>query len=506
MKKIEGPLLEYTIMNTFNYLLSLVCLLVFSMSVQAHALSPRLWLTDDKAQMIYEVSLDGSLLSSFPTLITEDGSISFPIFPSEIDIDGQNGSLWVVSENPGRIVNFSTTGKQLMEPILTEEFGAFGPEGIAYAADESANTLFIVSDPDLELEKKPTIFEIEKDGTVINQFDHIVGTNLQLLSPQGISVDPSNGTLWITDNERKSIYHIERNGILINILLLDSALFDNPQGITVSKSDGSLWVTGRTNNTIYNLDRNNGDVISSFPTSSYDTQSKNATGIAYAPGILHIAEKISALAFGKAKLKLTKGAVIDGHVGVAANAKAYLKDSEITGTFFIDPKAKKIKLKRGVVLGENSMTTDLSHMVTTVKNIAEVASNLAATQTFGKIRDSMTIYGDPGLNVIEIKDIKLKGETLNLVCNEECSFVLNISHKMKINRNSAIKLQGNLLPKQVLFNLGKKGLAVKNHSIVRGIFITLNGKVKIDKNSQLEGAVFSGKGLKMSNSELIGIQ
>ncbi len=235
-----------------------------------------LWITDDVTSTVYEVRPDGTLLSSFPVLISEpfpDG-FTFGISPSEITVDRSNDTLWIVAENPGRIVNFSQEGTQLAEAILTEPtFGAIGPEGIAH--DLRDDSLWIVDDtlPG----HLSTVYHINKEGRLIAP--QPFPTNAiqpDLVSPQGIAVDPLRGTLWIVDNSADRIYNLTRSGRLLRIF--DSP-GSNPQGIAIDKWNGTLWTTDRDTATIYNLSVR-ARLRSSFPSATYDHGSMNPTGVA----------------------------------------------------------------------------------------------------------------------------------------------------------------------------------------------------------------------------------
>ncbi len=500
MKKISGLLLERSVTKGFFYLAAAACWLVFGSATYAQTMQPRLWITDDFTRSAYEVTLNGELLSSFPIETTLGA-------PSEIDFDRRDGTLWIVSENPGRLINFSTTGDQLGEPILAASFGTKGTEGVAVAIDGFADVLWVVDDPVPGSGQMPTVFEVEKNGTVVSRFA-TAKYDPASISPQGIAIDPFDGTLWIVDNSTDTIYNVERTGELIQSLPLGAdTSFDNLQGITVSTSDGSLWVSDRGSDRIYNLSRTTGAEIFSFSTSSYDPASENATGIAYQPSVTGIVEMVSVLAFNKAKFKLEKGAIINGDVGIAENSEADLKDGEIAGTLFIDPDAKKIKLDKKVPILGGSVMADLSRMVAHVLQTAKMVGDLKPTQEFGEIKESTTIFGDSGLNVIQLKKIKLKDNTLTLVGDAQSEFVFNVTSEMAIEKGSVIVLQGGVTPNQVIFNLlGKDKLQIKDESIARGTFLVLGGEAEIEKNSLIEGAIFVGKELKISDSELVGAQ
>ena len=101
-------------------------------------------------------------------------------------------------------------------------------------------------------------------------------------SPQSITVDPFDGTLWITDNRTDLIYHLSTEGKLI--AALPTELFDagatNIQGISVDEANGTLWATDRDSARVYNISRS-GKLLSSFESTSFDPNAQNPTGIAF---------------------------------------------------------------------------------------------------------------------------------------------------------------------------------------------------------------------------------
>ncbi|MGI9607017.1 MAG: ice-binding family protein [Acidimicrobiales bacterium] len=110
-----------------------------------------------------------------------------------------------------------------------------------------------------------------------------------------IAVDPSDRSLWGA-NEGSSnpnnpntgkLVNYDRTGSVIGEILARSFGAVGPEGlsITVSPGDDSLWVVddparGTQTPTFYNVTRD-GDVISSFPTSTFDPESGSPQAIAF---------------------------------------------------------------------------------------------------------------------------------------------------------------------------------------------------------------------------------
>jgi DNA-binding beta-propeller fold protein YncE len=229
-----------------------------------------LWIADDGTNTIYEVTLDGVVLSSFPEVLGSGSGLA-------IDVDPLDGSLWGADEKPARIVNFTKTG-ELISYFTGDAFGAVAPEGIGVADD---GTLWIVDDPRSDSDTVAKVFHVTKTGRLIASFPMAL-FDPDARSPQAISVDPFDGTLWITDNRTDLIYNVSTEGKLI--AALPTELFDaaatNIQGISVDEADGSLWTTDRDSARVYNISRS-GKLLSSFHSTSFDPNALNPTGIAF---------------------------------------------------------------------------------------------------------------------------------------------------------------------------------------------------------------------------------
>jgi len=232
----------------------------------ASVMAQVLWIADNSTKTIYEVSLDGRLLSSFPHVNGATSGI-------DVASDPDGGSLWGTDESPGRVVNFTKTG-ELISFFTADVFGGASPEGVAVAADR---TLWIVDQP---VAGVPTIFHVTKEGRLLDSF--ATGQfDPESTSPQAIAFDPFDGTLWITDNAADAIYNVSTKGQLLD--KIPTRRFggaSNLQGISVDTKNGTLWTTARKQAKIYNIKRT-GEVIAAFETSRYASDSASPTGIAW---------------------------------------------------------------------------------------------------------------------------------------------------------------------------------------------------------------------------------
>ncbi|MCP3918439.1 MAG: PKD domain-containing protein [bacterium] len=219
-----------------------------------------IWTSDDVTNTIYHATLDGVILSSFPS-----GSVS------GLAVDPFDNTIWAANEGTNRIVHFDRLGNQLsfftgttFDPATTE------PEGVA--VDFLDGTLWTVDDT------TGLIYNVERTGSLIGSFP-TSNYDAASTSPQAIAADPLDGTLWVTDNFADRIYNVTSGGLLISSFLTDTfGGSTNPQGISVDEINGTLWIADRVTHLVYNTERD-GTLISSFDPLSYG--SNDPTGVAF---------------------------------------------------------------------------------------------------------------------------------------------------------------------------------------------------------------------------------
>ena len=269
----------------------LVAILLLQLVPIAHAqeIDPgldRIWITDDSTRMIYEFTTNWELVNQFGYSLP--GRQTF-IRSSAIAVDPTTAprTLWVVREVPGLLVNLTKNGEVLSTIETQSLFDAWGPEGVD--VDPFDGSLWFLTDPNFNHDPPdpgvPAVYNITRDGNLISSFPTSI-FDPRSTSPQSISVDPVDGSLWLVDNRADQIYNVTNQGVLINTFstreLIPSST--NPQGITIAvdKSNGTLWVTDRGTHTVFNITRT-GEQLSAFDLSSIDLGPNtifNPTGIA----------------------------------------------------------------------------------------------------------------------------------------------------------------------------------------------------------------------------------
>lgn len=465
----------------------------------------RIWISAGSPDMIYEFTTSWELVSSFK--FEPNGR------PSGIAIDSVNGpstTLWVVREVPGKLFNMSKTGNILIEIDTESLFGAYGPEGVD--VDPFNGSLWFVTDT---TDFGPsTVFNISREGSFISSFP-TSSYDETATSPQSIAVDPSDGSLWVTDNRTDEIYHVSNQGE--NLSSIDTRSFlpnsFNPQGVTIAidKTDGTLWVTDRDNNVVYNLSRN-GDPIMSidldtiFGDGSIDP---DPTGIAYERIAYDLGEANDFTVFGLAGTSILMDnsyPSVVGNVGLGPYGVQDLKAGSIAGTLFLDPTVEN-KVP-GTVVDALITDRDLYPAVTDALHASSDAANLTPTLSFQSIKNTSTIERTGPLTIIDVGSIKLNGNTLTLNGALGDKFIINVSDGMKVENGGAIELTGGLQAGNVLFNFVKLDATVKisNNSRVTGTILApqIDATVKIEgPGSYVMGAVMAGKSIAIKEDAMV---
>lgn len=248
-------------MNTARHVCRILPLLAL-LSAGALAQSDKtLWVSDDINTTIYNLTAEGTLITSF-----HSGSIS----ELSMGIGSEANTFWTTKEGSNLVIHMDKAGVTLSSfPGTKFDPAATTPEGVA--VDFADNTLWIVDDT------TERVYNTQKDGTLIASFV-TMGFDPNAISCQGIAADP-DGTLWLTDNHSRKVYNITKQGALI--ASFGASAFDplatNLQGIGVDDVDRSLWLTDRDTHKLYNVTRA-GELKSTIDATAFG--SLNPTGVA----------------------------------------------------------------------------------------------------------------------------------------------------------------------------------------------------------------------------------
>jgi choice-of-anchor A domain-containing protein len=187
---------------------------------------------------------------------------------------------------------------------------------------------------------------------------------------------------------------------------------------------------------------------------------------------------------------------IGGNVGLGPGGIQNFSDGSIGGTFTVDPTADDSK-SNNVVIAGGTVTADLSAAVADAEAASAAASALAPTQTFGAIKDALTITGSGGLNVIAIESISFSGGTDKLTLEGGASdlFFVNVSGSVKLShRLSRIQVGGGASESHVLFNLtaAHEPLTVSGGATIAGTYLAPNGGVRLSPAVVIGGLIGGG--------------
>lgn len=203
------------------------------------------------------------------------------------------------------------------------------------------------------------------------------------------------------------------------------------------------------------------------------------------------------------------GLVVDGNIGVAANASAAISSGTVNGSFYVDPSGTVTQSG-----GENVpvIVQSLAAAQTAAINLATFAANAAKapTQSFSSITSAMTITGDGGENVIDITGsagIHLSGGNLTISGGPKDYFIIDVegSQGMQLSGNTNIVLQG-VSANEVLWyfpGTANNILQTSGDSDTRGIFLAPNGGIQINGGYHVSEFIAGGPLSFQSNPTIV---
>ena len=233
------------------------------------------------ARKIFKVDKNGNEIgNSIP--VSAFSTVNPP--PDGLALDPSDNSLWITTE-----YNSSGTGTDIRvwnidfdtgSPISSFGVNEFDPsasqtEGIC--VDPWDFTLWVVADGPGTI----NLYHLQRDGSLIQTYDLY---SQGLYSPQDICIDPVMQRILITDNNQNSIFFFDLGMNLLNSIVMDK-LDPIPtgglQGIAYDPTNGLYWITYyNPSDWIVLIDRE-GRPQHQFPNTNYTNISyANPTGIA----------------------------------------------------------------------------------------------------------------------------------------------------------------------------------------------------------------------------------
>jgi choice-of-anchor A domain-containing protein len=188
---------------------------------------------------------------------------------------------------------------------------------------------------------------------------------------------------------------------------------------------------------------------------------------------------------------------VSGNVGLGPHGKQVFSDGFIGGIYTVDPTADNSK-SNNVVIAGGTVTADLTAAVAAARAASVASSALPPTQTFGTIKDALTISGNGGLNVIAIESISFSGSTDKLTLDGGPSdvFVLNVAGSVKLSHKlSRIQVGGGASESHVLFNLttDHAPLTISGGATIAGTYLAPNGGVRLSPGVVIGGIIGSAQ-------------
>ena len=188
---------------------------------------------------------------------------------------------------------------------------------------------------------------------------------------------------------------------------------------------------------------------------------------------------------------------VSGNVGLGPGGLQNFSDGSIGGTYTVDPSADDAKSHNVVITG-GTVTADLSQAVADALAASAAASSLPPTQTFGAVRDALSIAGNGGLNVIAIDSISFSGgaDRLTLEGGPSDVFIVNVAGSVKLSHKlSRIQTAGGASESRVLFNLtaDHDPLTISGGATIAGTFLAPNGGVRLSPAAVIGGVIGGGE-------------
>jgi len=205
-----------------------------------------LWVLDRNTEgafdVIYHVDRQGNNLS---------GSIGLDtIVPSgfQAGLTFNGSDFWIENDQGGSaedyVFHINKSGNNIttgFDPY--DNFGCSSPNGITY--DTRDGTLWMVCATQAE------VYHIYTNGSLITNWDIAAAG----ATGEGIAFDDRDNTFWVSDLADIFVYHFDENGNNITGGFNISEV-NIPQGITLDTTDYSFWVSSRNDDYIWHYDHN----------------------------------------------------------------------------------------------------------------------------------------------------------------------------------------------------------------------------------------------------------
>jgi hypothetical protein len=204
------------------------------------------------------------------------------------------------------------------------------------------------------------------------------------------------------------------------------------------------------------------------------------------------AQSYGLLEFNGGNLVMTNHAHVAGNVGVGDNSFAQGQNSNVDGTVFVANTASA-QFGVGFVASGGVVTQNMTQVASDANGASGFYQQLNPTRTFTDIKNSLTLVGNGGINVIQVRNLDYQRDTLTLRGGVNDYFVFNIRGNFSF-RSSTMRLQGGLTADHVLFNITTTGATVDIRNARSAIFGTIlapRGNVSYQDAANFQGAVMA---------------
>jgi uncharacterized surface anchored protein len=199
------------------------------------------------------------------------------------------------------------------------------------------------------------------------------------------------------------------------------------------------------------------------------------------------------LAFNNGNLSMVGQSGVVGNVGVGNNVDVTGRNSSITGTLFAANNAH-LHLATNFAVSGGVVRQNMAAAINDAVAASNALGNLNPTRNItNDVTNSLTLTGNGGMNVVRMKSLDYRNDTLTLSGNVMDVFVINVRGDFTF-RNSHIVLQGGVTADHVIFNFTSNNAAVQfrnANSDVVGTFLNTRGSVDYQNAASFRGAIFA---------------
>lgn len=317
------------------------------------------------------------------------------------------------------------------------------------------------------------------------------------------SVDPFTGQLIDVDTDDMPVALV--NGSLDSIGTVDEAqatlgILDGPRELIIINGANHYGVTN-VNNPSGAEEDDSDPTISQTESIQQISQAmgrffrSTVATCVNANSLLSEANTCTVLPLTSARVEITGGSAggVIGDVCLGPSNELKISGNQsVDGSILLSPGAT-VSQTGSAVIGGTIEQVDLSQEINAALAAAQLAAAMPCTQTFDRLENTQTIFGDGGSNVICVDRIEVKGnDTLTLSGGPDDSFIVNVTDRLEADDGGRIVAAGDVESKDVLYNILGEGRAkLKDGGSVDGTILATEGRIEIDAGL-VNGQIFAG--------------